>query len=107
MRAILLAFTLAIAATTEAQLKNPWKQPHGLVPDKESAIKIAEAVLFPIYGESQIKSERPYEVALLDGFWHIKGSLTPPPSGECMFGGTFYITISQWDGRVIEIGHEE
>jgi hypothetical protein len=106
MKAALLAMVL-VAVSAGAQVKDPWKQPHGLVPDKETAIKIAEAVLFPIYGESQIKSERPYDVTLANGFWRVKGSLPTPPPGEVMFGGTFYITISQWDARVIEIGHEE
>jgi hypothetical protein len=103
--ALMAVFALALSASALA--KDPWKQPRGLVPDKKTAIKIAEAVLFPIYGESQIKSERPYDVTLTNGFWRVTGSLPTPRPGEVMFGGTFYITISQWDGRIIEIGHEE
>ena len=107
MRAFLLTIVVAVATAVAAQATDPWKQPHGLVPDKETAIKIAEAVLFPIYGERQIRSERPYEVTLTNGFWRITGSLPTPPPGQVVFGGTFYIVISQWDARVIEIGHEE
>lgn len=106
MKAIFTA-VLAFAVSAAALAKDPWKQPQGLVPNKETAIKIAEAVLFPIYGESEIKSERPYEVMLANGFWRVEGSLPTPPPGQVMFGGVFYITISQWDGRIIEIGHEE
>jgi len=87
--------------------QDPWKQPKGLVPDKDAAIKIAEAVLFPIYGEREIKEERPYVVALKDGFWYVSGSMPTPPPGAAWFGGTFFIVISQWDARIIEIGHEE
>ena len=64
-------------------------------------------MLFPIYGEGRISGERPYKVTLTDGFWRVTGSLPPTLPGEVMFGGTFYITISQWDARVIEIGNEE
>ncbi|PYL75094.1 MAG: hypothetical protein DMF27_12960 [Verrucomicrobia bacterium] len=106
MRAAFLTVLLAVFSAN-AQVKDPWTQPHALVPDKETAIKIAEAVLFPIYGEGRISGERPYKVTLTDGFWRVTGSLPPTLPGEVMFGGTFYITISQWDARVIEIGHEE
>ena len=106
MRAAFLTVLLAVFSAN-AQVKDSWTQPHGLAPDKETAIKIAEAVLFPIYGEGRISGERPYKVTLTDGFWRVTGSLPPTLPGEVMFGGTFYITISQWDARVIEIGHEE
>jgi len=67
MRAAFLTVLLAVFSAN-AQVKDPWTQPHGLVPDKETAIKIAEAVLFPIYGEGRISGERPYKVTLTDGF---------------------------------------
>src|SRR5438128_5990862 len=89
---------MTLAAATFAN--DPWKQSRGLVPDKETAIKIAEAILFPIYGEREIRQERPYNVTLTNGFWRITGSMPTPPPGEVMFGGTFYIVISQWDARV-------
>jgi len=66
-------------------------------------VKIAEAILFPVYGADTIKGERPYNVSLKNGCWYISGSM--PQSGEPMAGGTFFITISQWDARVIDIGH--
>jgi hypothetical protein len=94
---------VVVLCAFSAQAQNPWKQPNGLVPDKQTAIKIAEAILFPIYGEDTIKRERPYRVSLRDGCWYISGSM--PHSDEVMVGGTFFITISQWDGRVIQIGH--
>ena len=85
---------------------DPWKQPNGLVPDKETATKIAEAVLFSFYGEDTIKSERPYVIDLQNGIWRIRGSMPRHSPGELWAGGTFYIAISQWDARIIEIGHE-
>jgi hypothetical protein len=32
----------------------------GFVPDAKTAVKIAEAVLIPVYGENKIESERPF-----------------------------------------------
>jgi len=39
----------------------------GVVADKETAIRIAEAILFPVYGENAIRGQRPYQVTLKDG----------------------------------------
>ena len=77
-------------------------RPGGLVPDEQTAIKIAEAVLFPIYGEKIIRGEKPYVVKLADGKWTIDGSMPKAPD---LLGGTFHIVISQRDGQVLEIHH--
>ncbi len=37
---------------------------------------LAEAALFEIYGEAQIKSEQPYEAYLINGYWVINGTLS-------------------------------
>src|SRR6266446_8796889 len=50
-------------------------RPGGLVPDEQTAIKIAEAILFPIYGEKHIRDEKPYVVKLANGKWTIDGSM--------------------------------
>ena len=72
----------------------------GGVPDKETAIRIAEAILFPVYGEKAIRGQRPYQVTLKDGKWTVDG--TAPPG---FVGGRFHIVILQRDGRVLEIGY--
>jgi NTF2 fold immunity protein len=36
----------------------------GLVSDRKTAIQITEAVLFPIYGEKNIRAQQPYQVSL-------------------------------------------
>ena len=40
-----------------------------LFADKETAIRIAEAILSPVYGEEDIREQRPYQVTLKDGKW--------------------------------------
>ena len=99
-----LVVAAAILGAPSSYGVDPWKEPGGLVPDAEAAIKIAEAILFPIYGEDTIKRERPYNAELKNGFWYVHGSM-PKGSGPLTVGGTFFISISQWDGRVIEVGH--
>jgi NTF2 fold immunity protein len=73
-----------------------------LVSDKKTAIRIAEAILFPIYGEKDIRAQQPYQVRLKDGKWIMDGA--PPPRGFA--GGSFHIVILQHDARVLEIYHD-
>jgi len=72
----------------------------GVVADKETAIRIAEAILFPVYGESAIRGQRPYQVALKDGQWTVDGTERPG-----FVGGRFHIIIVQLDARIVEIGY--
>ncbi|HVS90942.1 MAG TPA: YbbC/YhhH family protein [Mucilaginibacter sp.] len=71
-----------------------------VIPDKATAIAVAEQMLFRLYGKDQIIKERPYEVYLIDGYWVLNGTL---PKG--MVGGTFLIILSEKDGRVVKLTH--
>jgi hypothetical protein len=70
----------------------------GLVPDEQTALKIAEAVLVPIYGR-KIMDDKPYIIKHADGKWTIAGSI---PKG--FVGGSFHIVIQQRDAKILEIG---
>lgn len=70
----------------------------GLVPDKETAIKIAEAVLFRLYGEDTIKWQRPYVVKEDDYIWWISGTLP-----KDAFGTAFKIGISKHTAAVLHL----
>jgi len=72
----------------------------GVVADKETAIRIAEAILFPVYGENAIRGQRPYQVTLNDGKWTVDGTVRPG-----FVGGSFHVVILQRDARVVEIGY--
>jgi NTF2 fold immunity protein len=72
----------------------------GVVADKETAIRIAEAILFPVYGENAIRGQRPYQVTLKNGQWTVDGTVRPG-----FVGGRFHIVILQSDARVVEIGY--
>ena len=71
----------------------------GVVADKETAIRIAEAILSPVSGEEAIREQQRYHVTLIDGKWTLDGTVSPD------FGGRFHIVILQHDGRILEIGY--
>ncbi|MGH9751568.1 MAG: NTF2 fold immunity protein [Blastocatellia bacterium] len=48
-----------------------YKTPKGYVPDAATAIKIAEAVWTPIYGEETLKNEKPFTAHLVKGMWIV------------------------------------
>jgi hypothetical protein len=74
--------------------------PGGFVPDAQTAIRIAQAILVPIYGDESIEREKPL-VATLDGnVWTVRGTL-PPGS----LGGTAIVEISKADARVLRVSH--
>jgi hypothetical protein len=78
----------------------------GFVPDETTAIRVAEAVLIPIYGEGHIKSERPFTARLEGSRWIVRGTLPKPKApNEIVMGGTAMAEIDKVDGRVIAIYH--
>jgi hypothetical protein len=88
--------------------KNSYVPSEGIVPTKEVAIKIAEAVLVPIYGKEKIESEKPFNVELKDGVWCVTGSIPKPvKQNGVVLGGVFIIEIAKNTGEVISVGHEK
>jgi len=79
------------------------------VPDAATAIKVAEAVLTPIYSEKMIQSERPYTATLEGDVWTVNGTLPCPEaksdkSVSCK-GGVASVKISKSDAHVIFMWH--
>jgi hypothetical protein len=73
----------------------------GFVPNEQTAIRIAEAVLIPIYGEEDIRSQRPFRAALARGVWTVTGTLPPR-----FLGGTAIVRLAKSDGRILFVIHE-
>lgn len=69
-----------------------------LIKNKDTAIKIAESILFDIYGKENILKQQPYESYLIENHWVISGTLQKGYSG-----GTFLIIINALNGKVIKI----
>ncbi len=91
---VLLATLLAAQTPNRKQSYSP---PEGMVPNKETAIKIAEAVLTPIHSKEVVDHEKPFRVELARGVWIIKGAIHPGP------GGNLYIDISKKDGCILRV----
>ena len=70
-----------------------------MVPDQETAIKIAEAIWVPIYGDD-VLNEKPYVAKLVGNVWVVRGSLPPQ-----FLGGTAYIEIRKSDCTVLNVTH--
>ncbi len=76
------------------------------MPDEKTAVRIAEAVLIPIYGEGHIKGERPFTARLEGSRWIVKGTLPKSPNPhELVVGGTAMAEIGKVDGRIIAVYH--
>jgi len=72
----------------------------GFVPDKATASKVAEAILFPIYG-NEINYEKPFKVELKDSsVWVVRGNF---PEGA--LGGVAYIEIRKSDCKILKVTH--
>jgi hypothetical protein len=93
---IAMILTLTSAAFAQAPMPK-----NGYIPDEATAIKVAEAVLSPIYGEQQIIDERPFHAILRDGVWTVEGSL---PKGYDT-GGVVLIHIDQKTGAILSYIH--
>jgi hypothetical protein len=86
-----------------SQQQHSYVPAEGFVPDKNTAIRIAEAVLDPIYGEDKIKAEEPLDAKLNEAgdTWIVWGHL-PKPANK---GGAAYIEISKADARILRVTH--
>ena len=54
----------------------------GFIPDGQTAVRVSEAVLTPIYGEKDVKAEEPFQAELRDGVWIVMGSTCHPKCGS-------------------------
>lgn len=71
-----------------------------IIKDSQTAINIAEPILFSIYGKENIIEQKPYEIYLIDNFWIISGTLPKE-----YFGGTFLIIMDARNAEILKITH--
>jgi hypothetical protein len=72
----------------------------GCVPNAETAIRIAEAVWSPIFGDEIVKSQRPFHAELMNETWTVRGS-RPVPTERSLIA-----QIEKNDGRILKLGQE-
>jgi hypothetical protein len=75
----------------------------GFVPNEETAVKIAEVVLVPVYGAKTIRDEEPFKARREGDVWRVEGSLNCG-APHC-FGGTAVVRISKSSGEILFMAH--
>ncbi|HSP07311.1 MAG TPA: YbbC/YhhH family protein [Acidobacteriota bacterium] len=88
---------------SQAQSDSSVQPKSGFVPNAETAVKIAEAVLVPVYGEKKILAERPFNAKLGGDVWTVIGSLHCG-APHCV-GGTAEVKISKSSGQILQMVH--
>ena len=80
----------------------------GLVPDEETAVKIAEAAWLPIYGDA-IYDKLPFKARYDDiaEVWYVRGTVPRTLNGGLQFGGTPEMTIRKEDGQILFVIHSK
>lgn len=88
----------------ESELKNTLIKnavlPDKVIQDSQTAVDVAENILFNIYGKENIIQQRPYNLNFIDGYYIIEGTLP-----KNTLGGTFLIIINSKDGKIIKLTH--
>ena len=104
MSHVLKTFTLALVfvpllygSTTKSTLPS-----NGIIPDEVTAVKVAEAIFLPVFGQEEVTEFLPYHAQLKDGIWTVYGTLKPNSRG-----GTPQLKIQKKDGKVLDIWHSQ
>lgn len=97
---LLFSINITRSKNNNSLLLNQNPEKDGYVPNEKTAMKVAEAIWLPIYGE-QIYNEKPFHATLKnDSIWIVEGTL---PEGT--LGGTAYIEIQRKDCKVLKVIH--
>lgn len=79
---------------------NSKNQQIDFVPNEETAIKVAEAIWLPIFGES-IYDKKPFRAKLVNNeIWVVEGTLE-----EGLLGGVPLIEIQKSDCKILKVEH--
>ncbi len=91
---------VVVAATPFFAAAEGFNPKHGYVPDEKTTIRVAEAVLIPIYGEERVVAQRPFTAKLKKEVWIVTGHL---PEG--FLGGVAEVKISKKTGEILSVTH--
>ena len=97
---MLLVLPLFVNAKTVS-----YRPKDGFVPDAQTAVKIAEAVWLPIYGENAVLAGRPFETKLNeDGTWTVGCVLHVNASGG-VSRPVLCAAISKENGSILNVSY--
>lgn len=112
MRRLIIVVSLLVVGFGVAYSQEPQetkelsvKAKDGFVPNAETAVKIAEAVLIPVYGERTISEERPFKATRQGDMWRVKVKGTLNCDSPNCAGGTAVVRISKATGEILFVGH--
>jgi hypothetical protein len=100
-----VALCLLTALLGSAAKEHSYRPKEGYVPDQGTAVRIAEAVLTPIYGQDIVNRQRPFRAVLAKGVWTVTGTIRPGPPGALSFGGVALVMIAKKDARILRVTH--
>lgn len=105
MKHFILVISVLALGTAYAQTSRvkSFRPKEGFVPTAETAVKVGEAVLMPVYGEKKILDERPFKAMLRGDVWTVQGTLACAPCP----GGTAVVKISKTSGQILFMAHYE
>lgn len=96
---VFLLLSVASFTSQKSQRSNP--KVDGYVPDEKTAVRIAEAIWLPIYGE-RIYENRPFKARLINGsIWRVTGTVHTEQ------GGAPIAEIRKSDCQIIRIIHDK
>lgn len=99
-RILVLAVLVQISSISMADVHSVHPK-DGYVPNAETAIKIAEAVWIPIYGQD-VLTKKPFVAKFANDRWIVEGTFSK--SGAAV-GGVPIIEISKKSGEILRVSH--
>jgi len=97
LTALALALAALMGCDDGTSVRRP---PSGFVPDEATAVRIAEAVWLPIYGEA-IAAKKPFKATLQGGVWFVNGTAA---SGQ---RGVPQAQILAADASILRVAHTQ
>lgn len=97
---VLLCISVLLVSVQSSYSTNALSKNRDFVPDEKTAIKVAEAIWLPIYGDD-IYTQRPFKAKLVNSnVWVVEGTME-----KNMAGGVAYIEIRKKDCKVLKVSH--
>lgn len=108
--ATVLTLVLLFAPNAESLRQRDSHVPKsGFVPDAQTAARIAEAVIAPIYGDEVIQKERPFVAELNErgDVWTVHGHPASDAEKAGWHGGVAVVEISKASGCILRVSHSK
>jgi hypothetical protein len=99
---LLLALSLISASVVASGPTAGIVPKDGFVPDQRTAVKIAEAVIEPVFGLHCLTNERPLVAKLKGGEWFVSGTA---PTNITWRGGVVEVHINKTNGCITFLTH--